>query len=82
MTNTTNGDRITGTPDEHYDLISVLYHALEGAMTYEIYMQDADDTGDEELAQFFQEVKEQSTQLAERAKTLLAKRLTQQPAMR
>jgi rubrerythrin len=82
MTSTTNGDRVTGTPDEHYDLISVLYHALEGAMTYEIYMQDADDIGDEELARFFQEVKEQSTQLAERAKTLLAKRLAQQPAMR
>ena len=25
------GEQITGTRDEHYNLISVLYHALQGA---------------------------------------------------
>ena len=27
------GEQITGTRDEHYNLISVLYHALQGADT-------------------------------------------------
>jgi hypothetical protein len=81
MTSTTNSDRITGTPNEHYDLVSILYHALEGATTYDTYIRDAEQCGDEELRQFFQEVKEQSIKLAERAKELLARRLSQ-PAMR
>ncbi|MBW4622522.1 MAG: hypothetical protein KME17_24590 [Cyanosarcina radialis HA8281-LM2] len=72
----------TGTSNAEYDLISILYHALEGATTYESYCQDAEQQGDTELQQFFQEVKEQSRQCAERAKTLLASRLAQQPAMR
>jgi len=70
-----NGDEMTGTPDEHYNLVSVLYHALEGAETYELYVEDAEDAGDEELAQFFREVQESNVQLAERAKQLLKERL-------
>lgn len=31
MTSTMNGERITGTRNEQYDLVSILYHALEGA---------------------------------------------------
>lgn len=74
-----NGEKITGTKDKHYDLISVLYHALEGASTYDRYMQDAQQAGDQELAQFFQEAKEQSRKCGDRAKELLSKRLSQQP---
>lgn len=80
MTSTTNENRVTKTADVHYDLISVLYHALEGATTYETYIQDAQACNDEELLQFFQEVKDQSTQLAEKAKKLLAKRLSEAAA--
>jgi rubrerythrin len=76
MTSTTSENAVTKTADVHYNLISVLYHALEGATTYETYVQDAQECNDEELRQFFQEVKEQRTQLAERAKKLLAKRLS------
>lgn len=75
MTNTMNGDRITGTADELYDLVSVLYHALEGAATYEIYQQDAQEKGDSELSDFFHEIQQQECQWAERAKELLAHRL-------
>jgi hypothetical protein len=32
-----HGDHTTGTSDEQYDLVSVLYHALEGAATCEVY---------------------------------------------
>lgn len=82
MNNMTNGDRMTGTRDEHYDLISVFYHALEGAATYEAYIQDAEKCGNTELGQFFQKVKEQNCRRVERAKELLARRLAQQPATR
>jgi len=75
MTNTMNGNQLTGTADEHYDLISVLYHALEGAETYEIYSQDAEEQGDTELLEFFREIQQQECRKAERAKQLLAHRL-------
>ena len=29
--------QVTGTPDAMYDLVSVLYHALQGADTYRRY---------------------------------------------
>ena len=65
----------TGTRDETYDLISILYHALQGAETYQQYVQDAEQRGDQELGQFFREVQEEEKRRAERAKQLLAKRL-------
>lgn len=69
----------TGTPNEQYDLVSVLYHALEGAATYEVYIQDAEEAGDDELVDFFSQLQEEDYQRAERAKQLLATRITQQP---
>ena len=47
-------ERATGTRDEYYDLISVLYHGLHGAETAEAYAADAEATGDERLAAFFE----------------------------
>lgn len=75
MSDTINGERTTGTSDELYDLISVLYHSLEAATTYEIYCQDAEERGDTELADFFREIQEQDSERAERAKELLGHRL-------
>jgi hypothetical protein len=66
---------VTGTPDEHYNLVSVLYHSLKGAETYATYVEDADEAGDEELAEFFQDVQEQEQARADRAKELLVRRL-------
>jgi hypothetical protein len=68
-------DRTTGTRDEHYNVISVLYHALQGADTCATYLQDAEHAGDQELAQFFREVQGTYRQLADRGKTLLRQRL-------
>lgn len=65
----------TGTNDPTYNLISVLYHALQGAETYEKYATDAG--GDQDLASFFREVQQQEKQRADRAKQLLATRLQQ-----
>jgi hypothetical protein len=75
MTNMTSDEQQTGLRDESYDLVSVLYHSLEGAATYAMYVQDAEEDGDSELSQFFQEIQEHSR--AERAKRLLASRLSE-----
>lgn len=77
---THHGEHMTGTPDDQYDLISVLYHALEGAATCEVYIQDAEESGDSELTQFFQQLRDEECRRAERAKALLAKRMSQATA--
>jgi hypothetical protein len=66
-----------GIPDDIYDVVSVLYHALQGAETYDQYVRDAEQRGDQELARYFREVQEEEIQRALRGKELLARRLTQ-----
>lgn len=65
----------TGTENQQYDLISLIYHSLQSAAVCETYINDAQQSGDQELKQFFQEVKDNSCQTAERAKKLMAQRL-------
>jgi hypothetical protein len=65
----------TGTRDVTYDLISVVYHALQGAETYQTYQHDAEGSGDRDAAAFFREAQEQSRQMADRAKELLGQRM-------
>ncbi len=67
----------TGTEDIHYNLVSILYHALQGAETYDQYIKDAEQGGNQDLAQFFREVKEENKKRAERAKQLLGQQLSQ-----
>jgi rubrerythrin len=66
----------TGTRDETYDLVSILYHALQGAETYDQYVRDAEQRGDTDLARFFQDAKAEDQRRAERAKQLLSSRLS------
>lgn len=68
-------EQITGTPDPHYDLISVLYHAVHGAWNYDQYIRDAQDAGDEDLAKFFGQVQDENARRAEQAKQLLKGRI-------
>ena len=70
-----NGERATGTPDHHYDLISVLYHALERGETSQMYIDDARKAGDEELAAFFEQVQTEDRNRAQRGQQLLAARV-------
>jgi rubrerythrin len=74
MTDSSQGN--TGTGDVTYNLVSILYHALQAAETHDQYIRDAEEAGDQDLAAFFREVKEENTRRAERAKELLARRLT------
>ena len=70
----------TGTQDTTYNLLSIIYHALQGAETYERYINDAEKSGDTELAQYFRDVRDENTKRAERGKKLLATRINQDQA--
>jgi hypothetical protein len=70
-----NGERATGVRDSHYDLISVLYHALQGGETSQQYIDDARQDGDDELAAFFEQVETEDRNRAKRATQLLASRM-------
>ena len=65
----------TRTSNAAYDLVSVMYHALQGAETSDRYIADAEVRGDDELADFFREVQDRNCDIADRAKALLRDRL-------
>jgi len=62
--------------DKDYDLVSTLYHALQGVETSERYRQDAEKAGDQEAMAFLQEAQGQYRQIADKAKSLLGNRLS------
>ena len=69
-------DQFTGTSDPTYNIISVMYHALQGAETIQQYL---DDPGtDEELKKYFQQVQQGYRRAADMGKQLLAPRLEQE----
>jgi hypothetical protein len=72
-------ERATGTRDEEYNLVSVLYHALHGAETCEMYALGAEAAGDDDLASFFRNVQAAHRQVAEQAKTRLYTRRVAMP---
>ena len=67
-------ERATGTPNKIYDLSSVLFHALEGGASYDQYIQDAEEAGDQELADFFRRVRNEDSNRADEAQRLIAER--------
>jgi len=70
-----NSQGDTGTRDITYNLVSVVYHALQGAETTSLYIADAEQEGNQELATFFREAKDEYQRRADRAKQLLATHL-------
>jgi rubrerythrin len=65
----------TGASNVTYNLTSVLYHALQGAETYDDYIRDAERQNDNDLASFFREVQQEERERAQRAQKLRAERL-------
>lgn len=63
----------TSTSNTYFDLVSVLYHALREEQTCVTYAQDAQQSGEQELVQFFAEVKQNASRQADRAKELLGR---------
>jgi len=66
------GKETTGTRDTTYNLVSVLYHALKGAETYESYVRDAVASSEYEIANYFREVQEEERRRADKTKAVLA----------
>ena len=54
----------------------MLFHALEGGASYDTYIEDAEREGDQELAEFFRQVRDEDSNRADRAQQLLAERTT------
>lgn len=65
------------TQDTTYDLISVMYHTLHGCQTYERYAQDAEQAGQQDVAQFFRDTGREFERCAQRGQQLLAQCLQQ-----
>ena len=66
---------ITGTADKDYNIIWFTENCLSNALRLEIYIQDAERSGDSELVQFFRKAQTESRKGAEQGKQLLAARL-------
>ena len=69
-------ERETGASNVEYNLISVLYHALQGNENLTKYEQDATQAGDHETAQLFRELREANKERVQRLRQLLAKRIS------
>lgn len=63
----------TGTSDPTYNVLSVVYHALQGAETIQQYLDGSD--VDEELKTFFSQVQQGYRRAAEMGKQLLVQRI-------
>jgi hypothetical protein len=64
------GSDHTPADDIVYDLVSIQYHALQGAETYDRYIEDAHDH--EEVKEFIRQVAEEDARRAVRCHELLA----------
>ncbi len=65
-----NESQQTGTKNETYNVISILYHALQGAENCQIYLKDAHDG---QAREFFEQALQSQRQLADRGKEILQK---------
>lgn len=74
MQNQGQGQQQTGTRNETYDVIAVLYHALQGAENCQTYLQDPQDG---EIRHYIQQALQMQRQLADQGKQVLQQCLQQ-----
>ena len=72
---TTETGQSTGTKDRDYDILWFTEACLSNVLRLETYIQDAEQQGDSELADFFRRAQSDSRKGAEQGKKLLAQRL-------
>ncbi|MEV6770297.1 hypothetical protein AB0N05_16905 [Nocardia sp. NPDC051030] len=75
MTSSTETGSATGTADKDYNLIWFTEACLSNALRMQIYAQDAERAGDNELAKFFRRAQAESQKGGEQGKELLRQRL-------
>ena len=66
---------ITGTKDKDYNIIWFTEQCLSNALRMDIFIQDAERDGDNDLADFFRRAQSESRKGAEKGKALLKERL-------
>jgi hypothetical protein len=66
---------ITGTPDKDFNLIWFTESCLSNALRLDVYIKDAERSGDTELVDLFTRAQAESRKGAEQGKDLLATRL-------
>ena len=74
-TSTNDSGGITGTADKDYNIIWFTEQSLSNALRLETYARDADEAGDQELADFFRRAQDASRRGGEEGKKLLASRV-------
>ena len=67
----------TGVSNPTFNLVSILYHALQAAQTYDTYIRDAEQHGDNSLAQFLRQIQSEDRNRAQYAMQLLTQRVSQ-----
>jgi hypothetical protein len=75
MTNQETG-QMTGTMDKDYNIMWFTEACLSNVLRLETYVNDAERSGDNELAIFFRKAQAESRKGAEQGRQLLAARLT------
>lgn len=75
MVHDTETGHVTGTKDKDYNLVWFVESCLDNALRMEIYRQDAEREGDNELVDLFTKAQADSKKGAELGKRLLASRL-------
>ena len=71
------GSATAGVSDPTFNLVSVLYHALQAAQTYDTYIRDAEQRGDSSMAQFLRQIQNEDRNRAQYAMQLLVQRASQ-----
>jgi hypothetical protein len=75
MTTTAETGNVTGTKDKDYNLIWYVEACLDNALRLDLYIQDAERAGDNELAELFRKAQADSRKGADQGKALLRSRL-------
>lgn len=75
MSATTQSSQATGTADKDYNIIWFTEACLSNALRMETYIQDAEQAGDSELADFFRKAQAESRKGGEQGKQMLKSRL-------
>ena len=75
MTSETETGNVTGTSDKDYNLIWYTETCLSNALRLETYIQDAERSGDNELADLFRKAQSDSKKGGELGKQMLKSRL-------
>ncbi|MDV6319408.1 hypothetical protein [Chromohalobacter sp. HP20-39] len=61
--------------DKDFDLVSTLYHALQGAELSQQYRKDAESNGDQACQELFEDIAGRYEDMANNAKSILKERL-------